>query len=538
MVRWLKLGTAAKLKIKYNGKRALPLSVMVVWLFSIFACSQGYVAPAQLTATAVRMGIGGAMDTTPVPPAQTLPPNPETEAAQTQSAVENPVQSTLPASSSTELPPILYYAQAGDTLPAVAVRFGVQPEEITSPAELPAHKLMNPGQLMVIPNRLSETGPGVAILPDSEVVFSPSAVSFDIDSFVLAGGGYLSTYKEYLSNGWNSGADVIMRVANENSINPRLLLAVLEEKSHWVYGQPTTQDEIDYPMGFIDPLHPGLFKQASLAVQQLCIGYYGWRYGLLTDVTFKDKSTVRLAPGLNAGSAAIQLLYSKIYDDPETWSAALSGDQGLPILHERMFGNPWLRAQSVEPLYPPNLEQPVLELPFKAGQTWSLTGGPHSAWGPDGALAAIDLAPSSAVHGCYESEEWVTASASGLVVRSGGGAVLVDLDGDGFEQTGWVILYMHIATKDRITVGTWVNTNDPIGHPSCEGGNATGTHTHIARKYNGEWILADGPLPFVLGGYITHAGSAPYEGSMTAPDGHTVEANFYGTFSTHVVRSK
>ena len=43
-----------------------------------------------------------------------------------------------------------------------------------------------------------------------------------------------------------------------------------------------------------------------------------------------------------------------------------------------------------------------------------------------------------------------------------------------------------------------VETDDRIGHASCEGGVSTGTHLHFARKYNGEWVLADGPLPFVL----------------------------------------
>jgi LasA protease len=38
---------------------------------------------------------------------------------------------------------------------------------------------------------------------------------------------------------------------------------------------------------------------------------------------------------------------------------------------------------------------------------------------------------------------------------------------------------------------------------------------HIARKYNGEWILADGPLAFNLEGWIASAGSAPYEGALT-----------------------
>ncbi|MGB3701988.1 MAG: hypothetical protein WA997_12025, partial [Anaerolineales bacterium] len=44
---------------------------------------------------------------------------------------------------------------------------------------------------------------------------------------------------------------------------------------------------------------------------------------------------------------------------------------------------------------------------------------------------------------------------------------------------------------------------------------STGTHIHIARKYNGEWILADGPLAFNLDGWIAHNGSQKYQGTLT-----------------------
>lgn len=89
-----------------------------------------------------------------------------------------------------------------------------------------------------------------------------------------------------------------------------------------------------------------------------------------------------------------------------------------------------------------------------------------------------------------------------------------DLDGDGLEQTGWNIMYFHIETRGRIAVGTRVETGDKIGHPSCEGGVATGTHTHVVRKFNGEWILAGGPLPFTMSGYVASAGDQPYVGEL------------------------
>lgn len=122
-----------------------------------------------------------------------------------------------------------------------------------------------------------------------------------------------------------------------------------------------------------------------------------------------------------------------------------------------------------------------------------------------------------------------------LVVRSELGVVIQDLDGDGHEQTGWVIMYLHIAKEDRIPEGTNMYAGDRIGHPYCEGGRATGTHTHIARKYNGVWIPAVGSYPFVLDGWQTTAGEEPYLGTLTRGE-DVVTAHQFGSAVSRITR--
>ncbi len=129
----------------------------------------------------------------------------------------------------------------------------------------------------------------------------------------------------------------------------------------------------------------------------------------------------------------------------------------------------------------------------------------------------------------------MTASAAGLVIRSERGIVTIDLDGDGLEQTGWVLFYMHVADQGRVLPGSMVQVDTPIGHPSCEGGLATGTHVHLARKYNGEWLAADGPLPMVLSGWVAHAGEIFYEGRLEK-DGRIVSAHPDGSAGSTIVR--
>ena len=86
---------------------------------------------------------------------------------------------------------------------------------------------------------------------------------------------------------------------------------------------------------------------------------------------------------------------------------------------------------------------------------------------------------------------------------------------DGFEQSGWTLLYLHVYAQDRVEAGTYVQRGQRIGHPSCEGGFAEATHLHFARRYNGEWIPAgSGSTPMVLSGWTTHEDEMPYDGTM------------------------
>ena len=92
---------------------------------------------------------------------------------------------------------------------------------------------------------------------------------------------------------------------------------------------------------------------------------------------------------------------------------------------------------------------------------------------------------------------------------------MLDLDGDGDERTGWNVFYLHVATKDRIPLGATLQQGDRIGHPSCEGGRSTGTHIHIARKFNGEWMPAEDVMGYNLESWTAHNGSQPYLGTLT-----------------------
>jgi LasA protease len=442
-----------------------------------------------------------------------------------------PIQPPSPAPTIYLLPNgyVEYIAQSGDTAAVVAAHFNTEPEKIFSPDPIPQFDLINPGQKLYLPAYSGSTTPLEILFPDSEVVYSPSAVDFDIQQFVNSTSGKLKDYSE-VSSYPMSGADIIFQLGRDYSINPRILLTLLEYEGKWVVGNAETYNQRYYPFGYINVNEGALFHQTAWAVQQLTAGYYGWRSGTLTNLVFPDDSTLRLAPDLNAGTVAVMYFLSQIHNQVD-WQSAL---QALPAIHTQLFGDYWARARTVEPLFPAGLKQPELRFPFPLNETWNYTCGPHTAWGEsEQPKAALDFAPPLDTAGCGTSPHWATAMASGLVTRAWNGAVYVDLDGDGKEQTGWVLLYMHIGGVGRVNPGVMVNTGDRIGHPSCEGGSSSGIHVHVARKYNGEWVLADGGLPFTLSGYVAKNSDKFCEGLLVKGN-VTVFAYPWGSWKTKI----
>ena len=457
------------------------------------------------------------------------------EAFVTQPATALAAETTLPTANAATL---LYYAQSGDWLPAVAVRFGVDVNEIASPKLLPSQGLLDPGTLLIIPDTLDRSipyTPALQLIPDNEMIFSATAVDFDISTYVNEAGGYLSSYREYLlTTGWTSGAREIERVAYENSVNPRLLLAILDYESSWVRGRPENDFRINYPLGHEGFKYKGMFMQMVWAINQLTTGYYDWRAGKLVELTFLDGYKLRIDPTLNPGTVGLMYYFSRNHTYNE-WLRIMDQSSGFLPFYQAMFGDPWSRADASGPIFPPAISQPEMSFPFEIHASWAFTSGPHGAWEHDGPLAALDFAPASAKTGCLSSNQWIVAAAPGLVVRSGNGVVVVDMDGDGSEQTGWNLLYLHVAANARVAKGEWVEQDDHIGHPSCEGGTSTGTHLHFARKYNGEWVIADGPLSFVLSGWTVYAGDKPYEGKLVKGD-RVITADLYAQSLAVILR--
>ncbi|MCL4247673.1 MAG: LysM peptidoglycan-binding domain-containing protein [Anaerolineae bacterium] len=389
-----------------------------------------------------------------------------------------------------------YVVQPGDTLSLIAANEGVSVALLIQANNLTDPNLLEVGQELLIPAGPSLIGSDFGILPDNRLVRAPGSAAFDIRAFISQQPGYVRIATDSVDQRVLTAADVVERVAFEYSVDPRLLLTLLEYRGRWLTNPTPGDTQRVYPLGA--PASPlgfdrnGLYRQLAWAADQLNYGYYSRKYRRLTSVEFPDEGiALRFADGLPYGTIGLQYMLS-LYNTYGGWQRDIS-PSGVYATYLALFGDPFDGA--VETLTPTGLTQPALVLPFPAGVEWFYTGGPHGGWGSGSAWAAVDFAPPDDLEtvssACYVSQNFATAVAPGVIARTSEGVVVLDLDGDGDEATGWSILYLHVAAADRVLGGMVVNPGDNIGRPSCEGGFSNGTHLHLARRYNGEWIPAD-----------------------------------------------
>jgi murein DD-endopeptidase MepM/ murein hydrolase activator NlpD len=491
---------------RQNARTTLLVGVTI--FLAILACSQGPVSDGRIPVTQIGGTVaapGGLVSlVTPnagslsIAPFPTVPVHGSPTADPTRASALNPYGE--------------YRVQPGDSLESIALRLGISlPELLAVNAGLTEESPLYAGAVVNLPAP-PQTGPAYKIIPNSELIYSPTTIGFDTAGFVGAVDGYLASYSEVADGRLRTGAEIVQLVAQRYSVNPRLLLALLEHQSGWVTQARPGEHTLAFPLGHAaEEWRAGLYHQLTWSANQVNRGYYLWRAGGLSAMTLADGSIVALDPSLNAGTAGVQHFFAQHYAG-DGWRAQVgSGPDGFAATYRYLFGDPF--GYTFDPLLPPGLAQPALAWPFYADEGWYYTGGPHGAWDTGSGWGALDFAPPDH-EGCGTSPAWVRAAAAGVIVRSDEGAVVQDLSGDGFEQTGWALFYMHMATEDRVAQGAVLAPGDPIGHPSCEGGFSNARHLHFARKYNGEWIPADGDLPFVLDGWVSGGLGSEYDGVL------------------------
>ncbi|HUN23686.1 MAG TPA: LysM peptidoglycan-binding domain-containing protein, partial [Anaerolineales bacterium] len=308
--------------LRKRGISLLLASFLVV--LAILACSRGTeLSPEQLKGRVTPLdatSVANVEAGTPLAEVLNLPPTFVPTIVVVGTPTPDPTQQGQSA-----VPDEGYFVQPGDTFGSIATNFGISLDDLLAYNNMSAEDLLVVGQMILIPRTALAVGPDTKLIPDSELVYSPASARFDVVAEVNLRKGYLVGYTENdpLNGELYSGAEMVRLIAQRYSVNPRLLLAVLEYESGWVTNPNPAEETLIYPMGNPTAGREGLSRQLSWAANRLNAGYYGWLNQSVASIPFADGSALGVAPGVNAGTVAVQYYFSALRS-ADDWRTALA----------------------------------------------------------------------------------------------------------------------------------------------------------------------------------------------------------------------
>lgn len=198
-----------------------------------------------------------------------------------------------------------------------------------------------------------------------------------------------------------------------------------------------------------------------------------------------------------------------------TWTVALEGSSGFPELAEQsptsvvdkgeksLFaesdGSPEEASSSSYSASSYSAVNTGLRLPWKRGNKWTMTGGPHGwSTGYDRPYSSLDL-----------------AGGDGKVRSVRGGRVYTMCGNEKgyirvYHRNGYATDYYHLRSNIKPRDGKWVKRGAFLGYTgedvSC-GGSASGRHVHFSLLKGGNRTALDNKT---LGGWTFNQGSAYY----------------------------
>lgn len=372
--------------------------------------------------------------------------------------------------------------QAAEGLPTAAVLRAptAQPGQAIAPtadATLPTSMPLATPLPSVDPAKVA------AIFDDQRFIYEPDLHVPQLQALLDAQPSPLKQMRFRVGDREHSFAEVLTGQTMYYSLNPKVLLALLELHNSLLSSAQPSQDQFDWAMNYRDDDRlRGLQAQIRFVVRQML--YARRDYPSYAPLTFADNSTAPAPP--NLGLSEYMLAHALApTTTPDRLTALMDA---FRTTYTRLFGDPGEPLADPPPPAPPFLSRPMErtarvtsffdhDAPFlgKNGSVFSYWGWAeetlsydgHDGW--DYALAPPDQA---------------LAAADGEVVFAGNAddncstrAVIID------HANGYRTLYWHLARVD-VEIGQAVERGQPIGIIG-ESGCAYGPHLHFGVQYLG-----------------------------------------------------
>jgi len=353
------------------------------------------------------------------------------------------------------------------------------------------------------------------LLADGQFVWGPNVGDFDVRAFLIERDSPLAAY-----------SDSVISWAGYTSVNPKLLLVVLEMRRGLVSDLPADADR-----GLIDEW----VEEASMDLTSAFYEFlYTWGsrrppdepvHPRLPSIAFEDGSSVEISAQTNAGTYAVATTLARA-SDGATWSAqtAPEGAGSFAEVFDSLFpGTDRLDdSNPIDPAAPPPGD--MFQLPFPLGATWSFNG-PHNwnggSYPPP--FSSMDFSSNWPHDPPFPYHSAVAAAGGSGTILSPNPSFSdqpcwVRIDHGG----GWMSSYYHLrnlgppgnlgAVMPNSALGT-------IGEEICNGGFASGAHVHFSLLFNGSYVDLEG---VELSGWTVHVGTTPYTTGSLQRDGLTL----------------
>lgn len=323
---------------------------------------------------------------------------------------------------------------------------------------------------------------------DRRLTYEPDFYAPQIQALLDTQAGPLRTIVLSVGDRRHSFAEVLSGQTSYYSVNPKVILALIELQSRLLSAASPSSDQVGWALGYQgeNGNKRGIQSQVRWAVKQIL--YAKRDYPQYAPLTFADNSSAPPPPGWSLSEYALARVLA-----PTTSPGRLPGllDRFLET-YTRLFGDPrtppanWPAPSAPFLAWPITHPAPVTSF-FDHGGPF-LTRNPHAGvityWG----RIETDLAFAYNGHDGWDyaaaPPDLALAAADGTIAFAGNAddncntrAVIID------HENGYRTLYWHLARVD-VQIGDHVARGQPVGMIGSSG-CATGPHLHFGVQFLG-----------------------------------------------------
>jgi LasA protease len=358
---------------------------------------------------------------------------------------------------------------------------------------------------------------GVPILPiiaDGQFVWGPNVGNFNV-----------ARYLERRSSPLLAYAPDIEVWAAYTSINPKVLLTILELRNQWITEISSEWDESE------------ILDEIEAVSMELATNFYDHMYawGIRSDegskksltfpsFEFDDSGVIQINPESSSGSFAIASALSEV-EEQNTWENLVSPKSPVSFsaVFSQLFPDTDLLDESNNLVPPGTLPDDFLQLPFPLGADWTFNGT-HS-WhggdiGPD--RSSMDFS-TNWPRGSNLPDHYTVASHDGFGYVYAPSRTSLPCWAEIYYEMApgqmWSTSYYHLLNLGAPGDRGWMVRNQAVGKIGvevCNGGFASSAHVHFTLRYNGAFYDLD---EVKLSGWSVHSGSDPYYSGYLERDG-------------------